>query len=80
MGSEGHKNSVDREDTDQIVAAPQLLLEWMNEATIIWATSSQNLLLPYANNKGADQPSLHIRAVWSAPLSFAGPLSILLPG
>ena len=24
---------------------------------IIWATSWQNLLLPYANNKGADQPA-----------------------
>ena len=40
---------------------------------IIWATSWENLFLPYANN-GADQPahprSLIIRAVWSVPLLF----------
>ena len=34
-----------------------------------WATSWENLFLPYANNKGADQPG--IRAVWSVPLLFA---------
>ena len=44
----------------------------------IWATSWENQLMPYANNKGADlhcvdqttkaQISLRIRAVWSAPL------------
>ena len=31
----------------------------------IWATSWQNLLLPYANNKGADQPT-HLRSLISA--------------
>ena len=34
-----------------------------------WATSWENLFMPYANNKG--QISLHICAVWSAPLLFA---------
>ena len=34
-----------------------------------WAMSWENLFLPYANNKGADQPG--IRAVWSAPSLFA---------
>ena len=34
-----------------------------------WATSWENLFMPYANNKA--QISLHIRAVWSAPLLFA---------
>ena len=32
---------------------------------IIWATSWQNLLFPYANNKGADQPA-HLRSLISA--------------
>ena len=42
---------------------------------IKWASSWENLFMPYANNKGADQPahshSLRSRAVWSAPLLFA---------
>ena len=32
---------------------------------IIWASSWQNLLLPYANNKGADQPA-HARSLISS--------------
>ena len=35
---------------------------------IMWATSWENLFMPYANNKGADPPA--IRAVWSAPLLY----------
>ena len=39
-----------------------------------WATSWQNLFMPYANHKGTDQ-SEHSRSlihtVWSAPLLFA---------
>ena len=35
----------------------------------IWATSWENLFIPYANNKGGDQ--LRICTVWSAPLLFA---------
>ena len=30
----------------------------------VWATSWENLFMPYANNNGADQPA------WSAPLLF----------
>ena len=32
---------------------------------IIWATTWENLFMPYADNKGAAQP---LHAVWSAPL------------
>ena len=32
---------------------------------IIWATSWENLFMPYANNKGADQPA-HLRSLISA--------------
>ena len=30
---------------------------WLNKETDIWATSWENLFMPYANNKGADQPA-----------------------
>ena len=29
----------------------------LNETCLIWATSCENLFMPYANNKGADQPA-----------------------
>ena len=35
------------------------------DSLIIWATSWENLFLPYANNKGADQPA-HPRSLISA--------------
>ena len=38
----------------------------MNKMYMIkWATSRENLFMPYTNNKGADQPA------WSASLLFA---------
>ena len=48
-------------------------MEWWYLVTqTIWATSWENLFLPYANNKDADQPAhLRICAVWSASLLFA---------
>ena len=30
--------------------------KYADSATFIWATSWENLIMPYANNKGADQP------------------------
>ena len=39
-------------------------IHWRHWHVIIWATLWENLLLPYANNKGADQPA-HPRSLIS---------------
>ena len=36
---------------------------------IKWATSRENLIMPYANNKGADQP-VHLRSLISTFIVF----------
>ena len=38
---------------------------WLKKRLHIWATPCENLFLPYANNKGADQPA-HPRCLSSA--------------
>ena len=39
------------------------IFEWVMMGNI-WATSWQNLFMPYANNEGADQPA-HLRSLIS---------------
>ena len=41
------------------------LTKYLKNSTVIWATSWENLFMPYANNKGADQPA-HQRSLISA--------------
>ena len=37
-----------------------VVVRWFRPLKIIWALSWKNLFLPYANNKGADQPDQHL--------------------
>ena len=66
-------------DSDQTGQMPRLIpsLRWAHNSWCWfshapahnWASSWENLFLPYANNKGADQPA-HLRSL-IAPLLFA---------
>ena len=38
---------------------------WFSSPHLVWARSWENLFLPYANNKGADQP-VHLHSLISA--------------
>ena len=55
-------------NTEKTERRSKALKKRLNTADI-WATSQENLFMPYVNNKDADQPAYP--RVWSAPLLFA---------
>ena len=66
--ADGMTNSIDPDWTASegtVWSGSALLIQTCVSEYLVWATSWENLFIPYANNKGADQP-VHLCSLISA--------------